>query len=57
MARPIKDTPILKGKASKEFNKKLVKNADKRVPVSEINRISAVVKAVLEKSEKYVNSK
>ncbi|MCB9196599.1 MAG: hypothetical protein H6598_10280 [Flavobacteriales bacterium] len=47
MATPIKITPALSGKQSKEFNIKIAKSSKVRAPKEEKDRILSIVEKVL----------
>lgn len=39
MALPVKETPVLKGKAAKEFSEKYLENTPKAISKDEMNRM------------------
>ncbi len=41
MALPVKETPILKGKAAKAFSKKYLEEQPKAIPKEELKRMKA----------------
>jgi hypothetical protein len=54
MARPIEETPVLKGKDARAFERNLEQAKDKRVSESELTRILKNHKAMI---ELYVDTK
>lgn len=46
MATPIKDTPVLTGRAAKRFEKIITENESKRVSDTERDRIMSVYRSV-----------
>jgi len=52
MATPIKITPQLSGRQSREFNRKLAETSSKRVTLEEKNRVLSLVEKVLSNQKK-----
>lgn len=48
MARPIKETPILHGKAAARFEKSIKNNENKKVSASEFNRAIKNYKKIIQ---------
>jgi len=54
MARPIKDTPVLKGKAAVHFLKEVRANESKKVSASEVKKAVADYKALKGKFKNFL---
>lgn len=54
MARPIKETPILKGKDAKAFVKEMEKAGSKTVPAADFQRAKNIYEQVKKNSPQFV---
>lgn len=50
MALKINATPVLTGKAAKDFLKSVEENSSKKVSIEEVEKMKAFAKAILEKA-------
>ena len=51
MARPIKDTPVLSGKAAKRFSEQIKKNENKKISAAKYKKAVDKYKQIMEKAQ------